>query len=48
MDDRDILLEIQGELDGVEWTLDTLETIAALLRDNGYRVRDINDRDPEG
>lgn len=41
----DVLLAIQEKLDGVEWTPDTLEEIAQLLIDNGYRVRDRDDCD---
>lgn len=40
MNDREVLLRIQKLLDGVERTPDTLEKIAALLSENGYRVRD--------
>jgi hypothetical protein len=46
MNDHDLLLNIQELLDGVEWTPTTLDTIADLLRESGYRVRDKNDRDP--
>jgi hypothetical protein len=51
MTDSDMLLRIQELLareiasDGVEWSSDTLELIADLLNSNGYRIRDIEDRD---
>jgi hypothetical protein len=34
------LLAIQESMDGVEWTPDTLERIAEILEQAGYRVRD--------
>jgi hypothetical protein len=43
MTDHEIVLAIQDLMDGVEWTLDTLDIIAMLLDENGYRVRDINE-----
>jgi len=43
MNDHDLLLAIQEELDGVEWTPDTLQTVAALLTSNGYTVRDLGE-----
>jgi hypothetical protein len=45
MDGQDLLLAIQQELDGVEWNSDTLERIAALMVDSGYRIRDCDDVD---
>lgn len=45
MHDHEILLAIQEAMDGVEWTPDTLDAIAKLLNDNGYRVRDLDDKD---
>lgn len=45
MNDHELILEIQGLMDGVEWTPETLERIAELLRRSGYRVRDLDDRD---
>lgn len=45
MDDHQIVLAIQELLDGTTWEADTLEEIASLLRSNGYRVRDADDRD---
>ena len=45
MDDHDLLLEIQQLLDGVEWTPDTLDSIAALMIASGYRIRDLEDVD---
>ena len=47
MDANNLLLRIQELLDGVEWSPDTLDEIAELLRANGYRVRDLDDSDPE-
>ena len=43
--DHDLILEIQERLDGVEWTPGTLNEIAHLLVESGYRVRDLDDRD---
>lgn len=40
-----ILSEIQSQLDGVEWSADTLDTIANILRQNGYSVADSADND---
>ena len=48
MTDHDLLLTIQELLDGVEWTPDTIEIIAELMTENGYRIRDLNDVDREG
>lgn len=48
MTESEILLAIQELLDGVEWTPDTLDRIAMLLVNNGYRVRDLNDVDLTG
>ena len=45
MNNSEIVLAIQQELDGVEWTPATLERIADILVHNGYRVRDLNDVD---
>ena len=45
MTDHDLLLTIQELLDGVVWSPDTLDSIAELLRENGYRVRDKHDQD---
>jgi hypothetical protein len=39
------MLAIQQELDGVEWTAETLERIAEILKHTGYRIRDLDDRD---
>jgi hypothetical protein len=47
MTDSDLLLQIQELLDGVEWTPDTLENIAWLMNEHGYRIRDRDDRDRE-
>lgn len=35
-----LLKAIQRELDGVEWDSDTLDRIAVLLDENGYKIRD--------
>jgi hypothetical protein len=45
MNDHDLLLAIQELLDGVEWTCETVETIAEMMVESGYRIRDKNDRD---
>ena len=45
MNDHQAMLAIQQELDGVEWTPDTLERIAEILQQAGYRIRDLDDRD---
>lgn len=37
---RKLLKAIQRQLDGVEWTDKTLDNIAVLLDENGYRIRD--------
>jgi hypothetical protein len=48
MIDHEAMLAIQQALDGVEWTADTLERIAEILHQAGYRIRDLDDRDVEG
>jgi hypothetical protein len=46
MNDHDAMLAIQELLDGMEWRgAETLGDIAQILRDAGYRVRDLDDRD---
>jgi hypothetical protein len=45
MNDHQAMLAIQQELDGVEWTAETLERVAEILQHAGYRVRDLDDRD---
>jgi len=45
MDDHTLLLAIHELLDGVEWSPDTLEQIAQLMMDSGYRIRDVDDVD---
>jgi hypothetical protein len=45
MFDHEAMLEIQQVLDGVEWTADTLDCIARILLQAGYRIRDLDDRD---
>lgn len=47
MTEGELLLAIQERLDGVEWSSDTLEEIADMMRSNGYRIRDCDDRDPK-
>ena len=47
MTDHNALLRIQELLDGVEWTPDTLEAIADIVREAGYKVRDLEDKDPD-
>jgi hypothetical protein len=47
MFDHEAMLAIQQELDGVEWTADTLERVAEILHQAGYRIRDLDDRDTE-
>lgn len=43
MTDHEIVLAIQELLDGVEWNAGTLDEIATLLTDNGYRIRDLDE-----
>ena len=45
MIESEILQCIVELLDGVEWTSDTLDNIAEVLTENGYRIRDLDDRD---
>jgi hypothetical protein len=45
MTSDDAMLKIQELLDGVEWTPDTLNEIAAIMIEAGYRIRDKNDND---
>jgi hypothetical protein len=45
MTDHEAMLLIQQLLDGVEWTPDTLDSIAEILLSAGYRVRDLNEVD---
>jgi len=42
---HEVLLQIQELLDGVEWTPDTLGQIALLVEENGYLVRDLDDKE---
>jgi hypothetical protein len=46
MGDHEAMLAIQQELDGVEWTADTLERIAEIVQQAGYRIRDLDDHEP--
>ena len=41
----EVLLEIQGLMDGVEWTPDTLDEIAQVMIQAGYRIRNLDDID---
>jgi hypothetical protein len=43
MTDHEAILAIQELMDGVEWNGDTLEAIAEILINAGYKVRDLND-----
>lgn len=45
--DHAALLTIQELMDGVEWSPTTLDRIAAAVRQAGYRIRDLDDRDPD-
>jgi hypothetical protein len=45
MNDHEAMSAIQQELDGVEWTAETLERVADILQQAGYRIRDIDDAD---
>ena len=47
MNDHEALLAIQELMDGVEWSPDTLDEIAAVMRRAGYRIRDTDGIDPE-
>jgi uncharacterized protein YllA (UPF0747 family) len=46
MNDHEAMLAIQQELDGVEWTAEALERVADILQQAGYRIRDLDDREP--
>ena len=45
MTPSDALLQIQELMDGVEWTPDTLDEIARVMRRADYRIRDLDDAD---
>ena len=45
MSDHEAMLAIQQLLDGVEWSADTVESIAAIMIRCGYRIRDMDDVD---
>lgn len=45
MNAEEALLAIQEQLDGVEWSSQTLEEIASIMTRAGYRIRDMNDVD---
>lgn len=47
MTPENALLRIQEVLDGVEWSPDTLDAIAAIMVEAGYRIRDLDDEDME-
>lgn len=42
---NDVAGMIAAMLDGTEWSIDTLDDIADVLRTAGYQVRDVNDED---
>lgn len=48
MNDHEAMLAIQQQLDGVEWSSQTTENIAAIMTQAGYRIRDLDDREREG
>ncbi len=43
--ERKVLLDIQLILNGQEWSADTTQAIAELLRENGFAVRDIGEEE---
>ena len=43
--DHDAMLKIQELLDGVEWQTITIEHVAEVMINAGYRIRDLNDND---
>lgn len=45
MDDHAAMLAIQEVLDGTEWNSNTLEAIAKIMTDAGYRIRDLDEVD---
>ncbi len=45
MNDHEIILAIQELMSQVEWDASTLDEIADLLDDNGYKVGDISDEE---
>lgn len=47
MTDYDAMLAIQDLLDGQVWSPDTLEDIAKIMVNAGYRIRDAEDIDRE-
>jgi hypothetical protein len=47
MTESEALLAIQELLDGVEWTPSTLDKIAQVMIQAGYRIRDLDDVDIE-
>ena len=48
MDESDALLAIQDLLDGVEWTPETLDNIAAVMRSAGYAIAGIRAEEESG
>lgn len=48
MTDHEAMLAIQELMAGVEWSADTLDRIAAIMIDAGYRIRDCDDVDRDG
>ena len=47
LNDRGAMRRIQRTLDGTEWTCDTLDVIAEIMRAAGYEIRE-PDGDSEG
>jgi len=47
MTDHEAILAIQELLDDVEWTADTLDAIAEILIEAGYRIRNLDEVDRE-
>ena len=43
IDEAALLEAIVAEMDAQEWSADTLERIATLLRDAGYEIRDVEE-----
>ena len=47
MNDHEAMLAIQELMDGTEWTVGTIDGVAAIMRAAGYRLRHMDDVDPE-
>lgn len=43
MNPEDALLKIQELMDGVAWSSDTLEGIAEVMVEAGYKIRDLEE-----